>query len=96
MSAQAIKIGYRAVDGFRKTSTFKTLAGARRYAHRMIGEAPSIGSGYAVSDDGIGRVMVTGCSLAELFPKAWDLADAQERGEADEAGFRTYPHFPQL
>jgi hypothetical protein len=63
-----IKIGYRACDGFGKSKTFKTLAGAQRYAQRMIGRHPEIGCGYAVSGDGIGTIRVQGATLADIFP----------------------------
>lgn len=49
---------------------FKTLDGARRFAHRYVGPYPEIGFGYAVSGDGIGKVAVEGCTLSELFPEA--------------------------
>lgn len=68
-----IKISYRAVDGFRKTSKFKTLEGARTYAHKAIGEHPDMGSDYAVSFDGIATIRCEGCTLAELFPGADEI-----------------------
>ena len=45
-----------------------TLAGARRYAADRVGEAPELGLGYAVSDDGVGTIRCSGCTLVELFP----------------------------
>ena len=63
-----IKVHYSSVDGYHQTGSFKTLAGAGRYARRWIGEHPEIGSSYAVSSDGIGKITVDGASLAELFP----------------------------
>jgi hypothetical protein len=63
-----IIVRYQACDGFRETRTFKTLAGARRYAHDSVGPHPELGSGYAVSDDGIGVIQVEGARLADLFP----------------------------
>jgi len=64
-----IKVQYRAVDGAAETRKFKTLAGAQAYAAKMIGDTPEMGSRYAVSGDGIGRVMVDGANLADLFPE---------------------------
>jgi hypothetical protein len=64
-----ITVRYRSLDQFSESRKFKTLAGARRYAHRRIGEHPEIGSRYAVSGDGIGRITCEGCTLAELFPE---------------------------
>jgi hypothetical protein len=63
-----IKITYQACDGFVCRKAFKTLAGAQRYAQRMIGRHPEIGCGYAVSGDGIGTIRVQGATLAEIFP----------------------------
>jgi hypothetical protein len=65
-----ISIRYRAVDGFSKRGTFKTLAGARKFAQRFIGQTPEIGGTYAVSTDGVGTIHVSGIRLADLFPNA--------------------------
>lgn len=65
-----IKVRYRSIDHFTKTSTFKTLPGARKFAHKWVGEHPEIGSYYAVSGDGVGKITVEGATLAELFPEA--------------------------
>jgi hypothetical protein len=64
-----IKVIYQAVDGYRKTATFRTLKGAQRFAHNWVSARPDVGSYYAVSPDGIGRVMVEGCSIREIFPE---------------------------
>lgn len=64
-----ITVAYRACDGAKKTRRFKTLRGAMKFAHDYIGEAPTIGGTYAVSDDGIGTIYVNGATLHELFPK---------------------------
>jgi len=45
------------------------LKGAQKYAQLMIGTHPEIGRLYAISHDGIGKIMATGCKLADLFPK---------------------------
>jgi hypothetical protein len=64
-----IKVIYTAVDGHRTIRTYGTLAGARKFAHKMIGEHPEMGRDYAVSFDGVGTIRVhTGCNLADLFP----------------------------
>jgi hypothetical protein len=62
-----IKVFYSSIDGYRKTKSFKTLKGARKYAQQMVGENPDMGSYYAVSFDGIGKVQVDGVPLAHLF-----------------------------
>lgn len=64
-----VTILYTAVDGSRMIKDFKTLNGAKGFAHKMIGEHPEMGGYYAVSGDGIGKVQVTGVALKELFPE---------------------------
>lgn len=73
-----ITIRYRAVDGFRETRKFKTTAGARAYAVKMIGPTPEFGISYAVSPDGIGTIRVEGIGLRELFEQARREANAAE------------------
>ena len=41
---------------------------ARAYAHKRVGAAPELGSFYAVSGDGVGRIFMAGTTWAELFP----------------------------
>lgn len=62
-----IQVRYSAVDGYTERRTFKTLAGARRYAQKWVGEQADIGRTYAVSADGVGTVRVDGATLAELL-----------------------------
>ena len=62
-----ITLRYESVDGFREAKKFTTLKGARAYAKRRIGNPFDIGSYYAVSADGIGRLEAEGASLAELL-----------------------------
>lgn len=64
-----IKVVYQAVDGYRKTAMFRTIKGAQRFAHKWVTATPELGSFYAVSPDGIGRVMVEGCLIREIFPE---------------------------
>ena len=63
-----ITIIYTSIDRLRKRRTFKTLAGARRFAHKWVGAHPDPGSFYAVSSDGIGKVEWTGTTFDDLFP----------------------------
>lgn len=63
-----IKVHYSSVDRYSKTAKFKTLEGARKFAHRYVGEHPDMGGSYAVSYDGIGTIRVEGATLQELFP----------------------------
>jgi hypothetical protein len=62
-----ITVRYTSVDGARIVRTYKTLAGARRFAVDYVGEYPGFGFGYAISDDGIGKIEVSGCTLRQLF-----------------------------
>jgi len=62
-----IAVTYSSIDGVHKHRKFKTLARARAFATKWVGEHPTIGSTYAVSDDGVGKVMVDGVSLFTLF-----------------------------
>ena len=63
-----IRLTCRTVDRCRKTARFTTIEGARRFAHRWIGEQANLGPGYAVSFDGVATLTADGCSLAELWP----------------------------
>jgi hypothetical protein len=62
-----ITVYYSAIDGARETKTFKTMEKAREYSIAWVGEHAEFGSGYAISDDGIGKIQVEGASLYELF-----------------------------
>lgn len=65
-----IIVNYLAVDGASMRRKYKTLKGAQKFAHRFVGAHPEIGSYYAISGDGVGRVTCAGCTLRELFPPA--------------------------
>ena len=87
-----IIITYSTIDRFRKRSKFKTLAGARKFAQHWLGKYPEMGSSYAVSGDGVGKITVQGCELSDLFgeegeeapgfdepkPPEWTGFDSQE------------------
>lgn len=62
-----IKVKYTSVDGYRSTRPFKTLKGARAFAQKYVGKNPDMGSFYAVSSDGIGKITVEGVPLKDLF-----------------------------
>jgi hypothetical protein len=62
-----ITIHYISIDGASIRRSFKTIAGAEKFARKWIGANPEIGSSYAVSGDGVGKVTVKGCTLDELF-----------------------------
>ena len=63
-----IVVHYSTIDHFSKRRTFATLAGARRFAQKYLGEHPEQGMSYAVSFDGVGKITVQGASLDDLFP----------------------------
>ena len=62
-----IKLHFKTLDGIRKTKKFKTLAGAQKATWDWVGKDAEIGTGYAISTDGVVRVSADGCTLAELF-----------------------------
>lgn len=68
MTQGRIYVTYSSVDGAEKDRSFRTLEAAREFAHHWIGAHPEIGSRYAVSPDGIGKIEVVGCTLRDLFP----------------------------
>lgn len=62
-----ITVTYHSIDGVRKSQNYRTLAGARAFAVKWVGENAEFGMGYAISGDGVGKVTVQGCTLQELF-----------------------------
>lgn len=74
-----ITVRLRTVDRFSKSRTFKTLAGAQRFAQRYVGETPCISDQwqYAVGGFGDAKIMVDGdATLYDLFPKVTRDVDA--------------------
>lgn len=69
-AASEITVTYRSIDRARITRKFKTVEAARRFAAEYVGPAPDMACGYAVSDDGIGKITVVGTTLAALFDAA--------------------------
>jgi hypothetical protein len=67
-TAPKITLRFLSSDGSKWTKRLTTLAGASAAAIKAIGETPTFGSDYAVSDDGVCTVRVSGASLAQLFP----------------------------
>lgn len=68
-----IRLYFSTVDNCRSTRTFKSLKGAQKAAWDRVGKHPEIGSNYAVSGDGIAKVVVSGdATLAQLFPPTPD------------------------
>jgi len=68
-----ITIYYESIDRCHKRKTFNNLAEAQEYAQEWVGKHPTISStfGYAVSDDGIGKITCNGCGIFELFPGSY-------------------------
>lgn len=83
-----IHILYTAVDGARISRSFKTLKGAKSFAHKWVGAYPEMGSHYAVSGDGIGKVQATGVSLDELFPLKTTIRDEPEM-DSEQAAYES-------
>jgi hypothetical protein len=68
-----IVVRYRAIDNFTKRGEFRSIAGARRFAKKYLGDEFEIGTGYAVTYDGIGRITVEGTDLYTLLDRKPDL-----------------------
>ena len=62
-----IVVHYSTIDHFSKRRTFATLAGARRFAQKYLGEHPEQGNELCRQLDGVGKITVDGASLADLF-----------------------------
>jgi hypothetical protein len=72
-----ITVTYSSIDGVRKRRKFKTLAGARKFATHWVGDNPDLGSSYAVSFDGVGKITVDGVPLKKLFSKDDERPDGR-------------------
>ena len=69
IKSKKIFVVYSSIDGCHLQRVFETLADAQAFAHYYVGAHPEQGSNYAVSADGVGKVVVTGATLDELFPE---------------------------
>jgi len=78
-----ITVRYSSIDGYSEKRKFKTLAGARAYAQKWVGKNPEMGSTYAVSSDGIGKITAT-VALWSLFE------DDEKPGGPPEGEFKIY------
>lgn len=65
-----ITLYYATIDGVEKYIDCHSLTEARRKAQYWMGEHPEFGPYYAVSDDGVARLIADGCTLQDLFPEA--------------------------
>jgi hypothetical protein len=86
-----ITVRYKSVDGFGKVRHFKTLRGAHKFAVCYVGDNPELGINYAISQDGVGRITVEGCTLESLFSaspekekEAVETDEQRYQREADE------------
>ena len=64
-----ITMRYRSIDGCSVTRKFKTIKGARAFADKWVG-TPDISQNYAVSFDGVGKVIWQGCTAQALWPES--------------------------
>lgn len=66
------------IDHYHKRGKFKTLEGARKFAHRYVGPHPDISAtfGYAVGAYGDAKITWEGCTAAELFPEEPETSKA--------------------
>lgn len=67
-----IHLSYRAIDGYKLEESFSSIVDARKFAYKWVGESPELGSYYAVSSDGVGRLMWDGIEAKELFPSLFE------------------------
>lgn len=96
-----IILKYSAIDGAGKRASFKGIASARRWAHKWVGATPELGTTYAISGDGIGKIEVLeGVSLADLFgPETCRvveciLPDGHEGNHKNANGYGWYNRLP--
>lgn len=66
---ELLSVTYESIDGVDKTKSFADIKQARKFAQHYLGETPELGSFYAVSGDGIGKITCSGCKLTDLFPR---------------------------
>jgi hypothetical protein len=83
-----ITVRYSSVDSYGKAITrkFKTMKGASKFARKWVGDYPDLGSTYAVSFDGVGKVTVEGCTIKELFAVPVEPVEASEAPDFDNPG----------
>jgi hypothetical protein len=82
-----ITVYYTSIDGCRQKKIYKNLQKARAWAQYWIGEHPEIGSHYAVSGDGVGKITVDGASLYDLFPApGYDGPEGEEGPDFEDDG----------
>jgi hypothetical protein len=79
-----LTVTYQSIDGAHVRRRFASLKGARAFAVKWVGASPDLGSHYAISDDGVGKITVVGCSLEDLFGAVDEQAayEAAERAWA--------------
>jgi hypothetical protein len=64
-----IRVSVRTIDRFSQTRTFKTLAGARKYAQKWVGAHPEQSTfGGVVGTYGDSKVSWSGATYDEMFP----------------------------
>jgi hypothetical protein len=80
-----IVVTYTSLDRCYLRRSFKTLDGAKKFAHERVGPHPTTSQafGYAVSDDGIGKVTVSGATMEEVFPPPAERRTEEEFDDRD-------------
>jgi hypothetical protein len=64
--SMVIKVRYTTIDRYKETKSFSTLRGARAYAQKWVGRNPDMGSHYAISDDGVGKITMEWISFEPI------------------------------
>ena len=62
-----ITVFYWTIDGVGIRKTFGALESAREWAQDWVGANADLGSYYAVSPDGIGKITCEGVTIRQLF-----------------------------
>lgn len=65
-----ITVYNQAVDGFEEEKEFDSIEEAREYCRKYLGEYFDISDffGYAMSGDGINKLVIEGTTWKEIFP----------------------------
>lgn len=79
-----VKTHFSTIDRYHESRSFKTLEGARAYAHRKVGAHPEYSSfGYVVSSYGDAKLTFSGATFEELFPREVKPAEDPEEYSED-------------
>jgi hypothetical protein len=81
MENERIVVRYSTIDRYGKTWRYSTRKGAAKKVRELLGKHFDIGSNYAVSGDGIGKVVLDGATFAELFEEPREAVTLDQNPE---------------